>query len=125
MKLLTITFLATVFCFVLSFTAFGNFASAQIEDGIRATCPSGVCPGEADPENKLNNIVGTIIDFFSWLIGIASVIMIMVGGFKYVTSGGDSSKTKTAKDTILYAIIGLIIVVLAQSIVWFVINRVG
>jgi hypothetical protein len=49
--------------------------------------------------------------------------MIIYGGFRYITSGGDSNGVTAAKNTILYAIIGLIIVALAQIIVNFVLNK--
>ena len=49
--------------------------------------------------------------------------MIMVGGFKYITSGGDSGNITGAKNTILYAVVGLVVVALAQIIVRFVLAR--
>ena len=49
--------------------------------------------------------------------------MIIIGGVKYVTSGGSSEKTTSAKDTILFAIVGLIVVALAQIIVKFVLHK--
>jgi hypothetical protein len=49
--------------------------------------------------------------------------MIVVGGFRYVTSAGDSTKVGSAKNTILYALIGLIIVALAQIVVRFVLSK--
>ena len=49
--------------------------------------------------------------------------MIIFGGFKYMTSGGSDDKTKDAKNTILYALVGLVIVLLAQTIVKFVFSR--
>ncbi len=54
-----------------------------------------------------------------------SVFMLIFGGLKYITSGGESSGITGAKNTILYAIIGLVVVGLAQIIVQFVLNRVG
>ncbi|OVE79230.1 hypothetical protein BVY00_00955 [bacterium G20] len=65
----------------------------------------------------------TIINIISILVGVAAVIMIIFGGFKYITSSGDAEKVKGAKNTILYGIIGLIIVALAQIIVKFVLNQ--
>ena len=58
-----------------------------------------------------------------YVILIAAVIMIIWGGFRYVTSGGDSNKVSSAKNTIIYAVIGLIIVALAQFIVKFVLDK--
>lgn len=71
----------------------------------------------------IDSVLKGVIDLISILVGVASVIMIMLGGFKYVTSQGDSGNVKSAKDTILYAIIGLAVVALAQIIVKFVLSR--
>ena len=62
------------------------------------------------------------VNVFSWVVGVVAVIMIIVGGFRYITSGGSSDKVGSAKNTLIYAIVGLIIVALAQFIVHFVIN---
>ena len=56
-----------------------------------------------------------------YIVGILAVIMLIIGGIRYVVSGGDSKKVTDAKNTILYAIIGLIICFLAYAIVNFVI----
>jgi hypothetical protein len=70
-----------------------------------------------------NDLVATIINIFSIIVGVVSVIMIIYGGFRYITSGGESSNITAAKNTILYAIIGLVIVALAQFIVKFVLGK--
>ena len=80
------------------------------------------CP-ESDSENSLPTIVGKVINIFSWVVGAVSVIMIIYGGFKYITSGGDTNGVTAAKNTILYALIGLVIVALSQIIVNFVLNK--
>jgi len=64
-----------------------------------------------------------IINIFSIVVGSVSVIMIIVGGFRYVISGGDSNGVSGAKNTIMYAIIGLVIVLFAQIIVKFVLTN--
>ena len=56
---------------------------------------------------------------------VISVIMLVWGGLRYILSGGDNKKVTDAKNTILYAIIGLIIAVLAFAIVNFVLNAIG
>ncbi len=76
-------------------------------------------------ESSLNRIITTIINILSVVVGIVAVIMIIVGGFKFITSGGDSGKVTSARNTIIYAIIGLIIVALAQIIVKFVLTKVS
>jgi hypothetical protein len=80
-------------------------------------------PGQSNPSEKLNALIATIINIFSVVVGVVAVIMIIFGGFRYITSGGDSGNVTNAKNTILYAIVGLIIVALAQFIVKFVLNK--
>ena|SRR5581483_1879866 len=75
--------------------------------------------------SKINNLITTIVNIFSAVVGIISVIMIIVGGFQYITSGGDTGKVGTAKTTIIYAIVGLIVVAFAQFLVQFVLNKVA
>ena len=77
----------------------------------------------ADTSEKVNNLITQIINVFSVIVGIIAVIMIIWGGLKYITSGGDSGNVTGAKNTILYAIIGLIIVALSQFIVRFVLSK--
>jgi cytochrome bd-type quinol oxidase subunit 2 len=77
-----------------------------------------------DPEGQVNDIITTVINIFSLVVGVVSVIMIIIGGLKYITSGGDSGNVSGAKNTILYAIVGLVVVALAQVIVRFVLTRV-
>lgn len=73
----------------------------------------------------ISNIIKTVINVFSAIVGIVSVIMIIYGGFRYVTSGGDSGHVSSAKNTIIYAIVGLVVVALAQFIVQYVLNQVS
>jgi hypothetical protein len=61
----------------------------------------------------------------SAIVGIVAVIMIIVGGLRYITSGGNDTSVTGAKNTILYAIIGLIIVALAQVLVRFTLSKVA
>jgi len=84
----------------------------------------GSCADTSGGTDQVNSIVTTVINIFSIVVGVVSVIMIILGGFRYITSGGDSSKVGGAKNTIIYALIGLVIVALAQFIVQFVLNKV-
>jgi hypothetical protein len=78
------------------------------------------------PKNQpsLNDIVARAINVISSLVAVVAVIMVMVGGFRYVTSAGDSTKTTAARNTIFNALIGLVIAVFAQIIVRFVLHAV-
>lgn len=72
---------------------------------------------------SVDRLIKTVINVFSLVVGVIAVVMIIIGGLKYITSGGDSGNVTGAKNTILYAIVGLIIVALAQVIVRFVLAR--
>lgn len=87
---------------------------------VSGTCPDSTQEGAKD---KLNGIIKMVINIFSVIVGLVSVIMIIVAGLKYITSGGASDKVTGAKDTILYAVIGLVVVALAQTIVFFVLGQ--
>jgi cytochrome bd-type quinol oxidase subunit 2 len=89
---------------------------------VNSNCNTGIT--DQDASAKMNSLIGSIINIFTLVVGVVSVLMIIVGGFKYITSGGDSSNVSGAKNTILYAIIGLVIVALAQTIVRFILGRV-
>ena len=82
------------------------------------------CAASQDPNGSVNRILTTIINVFSLVVGIIAVIMIIIGGIRFVLSGGDSNNVSAARNTIIYAIVGLVVVALAQVIVHFVLNRV-
>ena len=82
------------------------------------------CNQNGDPKQKVNDLLTTVINIFSLIVGIIAVVMIIIGGLKYITSGGESSNITGAKNTILYAVIGLVVVALAQFIVRFVLVKV-
>lgn len=87
--------------------------------GAQATDPDAA---DVSAEERVNEIIQLVINVFSLVVGVVSVIMIIIGGLKYITSGGDSGNVSGAKNTILYAIIGLVVVALAQIIVRFVLE---
>jgi len=118
-----------VLALVLGFVAVLHpHAASALFDGSTSEACQGVGLGKtgcSDGTSSLTKLISTIINLISLAVGLASVIMIMVGGFKYVTSGGDSGKLTSAKNTIIYAIIGLVVVALGQFIVKFVLHAVS
>ncbi len=76
-----------------------------------------------DAGAAVDNIVENVINILSLVVGVAAVIMIIVGGLRYITSNGDSGQVGNAKNTILYAVVGLVVVALAQIIVRFIVGR--
>lgn len=85
------------------------------------SCVGGSC-NDANIGGKFENTFFTIINWIMGIIGLVCVIVVIVGGVQYMTSTGDPGKVKKAKDTILYGVIGLIIVALSAAIVNFVIK---
>jgi len=109
---------------------FAQDAQQQINNGLCAgsnlqfTTDPGQCQAATtDASDKINSIVHTIVNILSAVVGIVAVIMIIVGGFRYITSGGNDTSVTSAKNTILYAIIGLVVVALAQLIVRFTLSK--
>lgn len=87
--------------------------------GTDTNCSDGTDSGGID------SILRKVIQIFSVIVGFVAVVMIIIGGIKYITSGGDSGNVSGAKNTIIYAIIGLIIVALAQVLVHYVLKNVA
>src|SRR4051812_14255305 len=73
-------------------------------------------------EGGQGGIFRTITNVLLFLIGAISVIMLIIGGIRYVVSGGDSTAVQNAKNTILYAIVGVVVAILAYAVVNFVIT---
>ena len=86
----------------------------------QTTSSVGDCQDTNGGTGTLNALLTKVINIFSAIVGVIAVIMIIVGGLQYITSGGDSGKVGKAKTTIIYALVGLVIVALSQLIVHFV-----
>jgi multisubunit Na+/H+ antiporter MnhB subunit len=78
-----------------------------------------LCQGR---ETNVNNVIKNIINVLLFVIGAVAVIVIIVAGIRYTTSGGNSNSVAAAKNTLLYAVIGLVVAVFAYAIVNFVIQ---
>lgn len=75
-------------------------------------------------KKKVGDVVKIVVDTMLYIIGIISVVMIIFGGIKYATSAGDSNKVTSAKNTLVYSIVGLVVAVLAYAIVQFVFDSI-
>ncbi len=99
------------------------FATGQLKDdacaGLQQLDGSSDCGGG---DTGVNKLVSSIINILSILIGVVAVIMIIVGGLKYVTASGDPANITSAKNTLLYALIGLFIASIAQFLVHYVLS---
>ena len=103
---------------VLTVVLAGGASAMTLREGAEAARCDG-CPADLFGDNGVfKQVTNTIL----YIVGIIAVIMLIIGGIRYVTSGGDSKKVTDAKNTVLYAIIGLVIAFLAFAIVNFVIS---
>lgn len=113
--------LALMFGLSLSFASVGQAAPVDILcDQGNAAANSQFCK---DVDDDAFDLIKTVINVMLFIAGIIAVIMIIIGGIRYVTSSGEQANVKGAKDTILYAVVGLVITILAFSIVNFVLGK--
>ena len=106
-------------------TSSDPYATAPVPDS--GADASTVCAEKDKPGNPIFGKDGIILRaarFVTFITGIACIIILIYSGLKYVTTNGDSNSINSAKNTILYALIGLVISLLAQGIILFVINSV-
>ncbi|CAN5657945.1 hypothetical protein BH23PAT2_BH23PAT2_06020 [soil metagenome] len=78
---------------------------------------------EDESSGNVLDVASTVLDIFSYVIGVAAVVVLFISGVKFATSAGDPAKISNARNTIIYALIGIVVAVLAQSIVLFVLDR--
>lgn len=125
MKKLTLSFLLLA-VMVFAPLVFTPGAQAALFSGAKDNACQGIGQGtngcSDTAGSQVENIIKNSLNVLSIIVGIVAVIMVIVAGFKYETSGGDSSKISSAKSTLIYALVGLVVVALAQFIVQFVIN---
>ena len=97
-------------------------AATVFGDGCKGDT-GAVCSQVTSAPASTNKFIKDIISTLLFALGVIAVIMIIVGGIRYATSDGDSAKVKSAKDTILYAVVGLVVALMAYAIVGFVLNQ--
>jgi len=100
-----------------------RFLCLGINLGDGDKCPSTDEDDPNNPENAVSDLANDIVNVLTFVVGVVSVIMIIIGGLRYITSAGDSGNITNAKNTILYAIVGLVIVIVAQVIVNLVVSQ--
>lgn len=100
-------------------SAYAVEGETGVKGGIKATEAS--FGEQKDLEGTVTNIINVIL----YVVGILAVVMIVIGGVQYTTSGGDQAAVTKAKNTILYGIVGLVVAILAYAIVNFVLKQLG
>lgn len=94
----------------------------------RAACSGGQGLDSGASCGKVNNLnlissIRIVTNTLLFIVGIAAVIVIVIGGLRYIVSGGDPKGTAGAKDSILYAVVGIVVALLAYAIVNFVLSQ--
>lgn len=128
MKRIALNFMAAL---MLALVPAGTLAgTAYAACGHDSTAKDQVLKGIGDTgtncdegENGVTHAVRAAVQILSLVVGIVAVIMIIAGGLKYITSGGEAQKVANAKNTIVYALVGLAVAALAQLIVHFVLRQ--
>lgn len=131
MRLLLQTALGTLafFSIILLSTPFAIAA----ENPFNKACGGGVnvdsstiCRNQVQVNNPITgagSIFEKVINLVTIVTGIVAVFVIIISGIRFATSSGDSNSVNQAKNTILYTVIGLVVLLLARSIIIFVLNR--
>ena len=91
-----------------------------LTNGVSSARGEGVSETASDPQT----LVKQFVNIFLFAVGALSVIMLIWGGIRYTTSAGDSNKVTAAKNTVWYAIVGLVVAILAYAIVNMVIGKI-
>ena len=91
-----------------------------IADACDKNSKSTICQNS---DENANELIANIVNVLLFIVGIISVLVIIVGGILYATSAGDSTAVTKAKNTILYAVVGLVVALLAYAIVNWVVGR--
>ena len=81
------------------------------------------CQNKDKGEGQVNGIIKTIVEVLLTAVGAISIIMIVIGGIMFALSSGDAQKAAKARNTVLYAVVGLAVSLFASAIVNFVFNR--
>ena len=99
-------------------TEIAGAINSEITSGMNATSAGTSTPTDA------NVVIKNVTNIMFFIIGAVSVIMLIYGGIRYTTSGGNANSVTAAKNTVIYSIVGLVISILAYAIVNFVVTNI-
>lgn len=130
MKRLVVALLFGFTVVVAGLIGFSRSAAADVFSGVDCSgkaAASAVCQDKNTPSNPLTGNDGLILRIariVAIIAGVAATIMIIMSGFRYITANGDANQAAAARTTLIYSLIGLIVVVVAQSIVALVVSNI-
>lgn len=111
---------AVCLLFAFCFIGVDSAMALDLNQGACKSSNSAPCKASND---SVGAILKNVIDVMLYLAGAIAVVIIVIGGIRYITSDGDPGAASKAKNTIIYALVGLVIAVMSYSIVNFVIGR--
>lgn len=116
--------LISLFTTTTSPLAFAESPQETTCKGAGGKWEDGKCQNQASNGPSVQSVIQNVIDLLLFLVGIIAVIVIVVSGFRFVTSNGDPQQISKAKDSIIYAVIGIVVAVMAYAIVNFILDNV-
>ena len=118
-KLTTITLSLAMMLGVATLLPVASAGAINVFDSCEGASDSKVCKAKNE---SIDPVIQNVINLLLWAIGLISVLMIIIGGIRYTMSNGDPKMVTAAKDTVMYAVIGLIVAIVAYAIVNFVVK---
>ena len=91
-------------------------AAAEVWDSCKGNANSAICKSSTADQN-INSVIANIVRVMLILLGSVAVIVIIYSGFRYITSSGDAARVSAAKNTLTYAVVGLVVAIFAYVIV--------
>jgi cytochrome bd-type quinol oxidase subunit 2 len=123
-KFILITIALAAVFFIPLLAADPVAAQASKEEACKAlggAWAGGECSVGGD-QPDIETTIANLINIMSIIAGITAVIMIIISGFRFITANGDSNTVSAARRTLMYALVGVVVVALSQTIVWFVLG---
>jgi magnesium-transporting ATPase (P-type) len=128
-KSLILSFISIFMVVAIPSTVFAAGASEDLQSVCSSNPNSSLCTGYKEGEdvqandNAVLKLLKRIISILLFVAGVLAVIMVIYGGFKYVTSAGEPQKAASGRQTIIFALVGLIVVVISRQLILFVLDR--
>lgn len=101
---------------------FGSACNINHQVGGRAV-KSAVCSVGSNASNPFLTLINSVTSLIAYAAGATAVIFLLIGSIKYIASNGDPNSIKSAKNTIIYSLIGIIVIVIARSIIIFALSK--
>lgn len=109
---------------LMGFIVFPVMALAQTPAGGTGTGGFAI-PALPTNADKPLQLIERITDWIFWILVISAIIVVVLAGFNFVFSGGSADKVKSAQNSLLYAIVGLVVAFLARGIVNFILTQIN